>query len=142
MIPVRTLLPSERIGLRSSEPPPGAYLEPLAKSAPLMSVATKERISLPSVDPSASIMTMMSPRAAWKPSMSALPLPRLVCTTTRRSGRSLRATAMVSSVELPSTRITSSIQSGSVAKTWGRFSASFIAGTMTLTLAAKGCLFM
>ena len=45
----------------SSLPPPLAFLEPLAKSAPVVSAAMNRGISLPSVDPSASIITMMSP---------------------------------------------------------------------------------
>src|SRR5690606_32318235 len=53
--------------------------------------------------------------------------------TTFTPGHSPRATSTVSSVELPSTRITSWIQSGSVLKTYGRFSASFMAGITTLT---------
>ena len=59
----------------SSLPPPLAKRDPLAKSAPVVSAATKRGISAPSVDPSASIITMMSPFAASKPALRASPLP-------------------------------------------------------------------
>jgi hypothetical protein len=86
-----------------------------------------------SVDPSASSMTMTSPLHMANPQANAFPLPRSVWVTTRTSGRSARATAMVWSVECPSTRITSTMNSGSAASTYGRLSASLSAGITTLT---------
>ena len=87
--------------------PPCANREPLTKSAPLHSAETNRGISAGSVDPSASSITMMSPVQAAKPSAIALPLPLPDWVTMRTSGRSLLATATVSSREWPSTRITS-----------------------------------
>ncbi len=117
----------------SSVPPPLAKREPLAKSAPETRAETYDTISLPSAEPSASTITMMSPLHASKPVISASPLPRPCCPTTLTPGHSSRATSTVLSLELPSTRTTSWIQSGRVLKTYGRFSASFIAGMTTLT---------
>ncbi len=91
-------------------------------------------ISRPSVEPSASIITMMSLVHAAKPADRASPLPLPVCVTTFTLGRSRLATATVSSTELPSTSTISSTHCGMVANTWGRFSASFMAGTTTLTV--------
>lgn len=88
---------------------------------------------MPSAEPSASIITMMSPVQAANPLISASPLPLPRWVTTLTSGRSSRATRTVLSVDLPSTRTTSWIQSGRVLKTYGRFSASFMAGMTTLT---------
>ena len=73
-----TLLPSLRSGVMSVLPAPGANRDPLAKSAPEVSASTNRGISAGSVEPSASIMTMMSPVAAAKPQASAFPLPVLV----------------------------------------------------------------
>ncbi len=75
---------------------------------------------------------MMSPVAAAKPQASALPFPVPFWTTTRMSGRIIRATAIVSSVERPSTSTTSSTQSGIRVSTCGRFAASLSVGTTTL----------
>ena len=50
------------------------------------------------------------------------------------SGRRLRATAIVSSCERPSTSTTSVTMLGSAGSTCGRFAASFFAGMMTLTV--------
>ena len=86
-----------------------------------------------SAEPSASTMAMTSPVAASNPQASAFPFPRRVCCTTRTSGRSRRATAIVSSTECPSTTITSWTSAGSRAKTYGRFLASFNVGTTTDT---------
>jgi hypothetical protein len=91
-------------------------------------------ISWPSVEPSASIITMMSPVQAANPAARASPLPLPVWETIFTFGRRRLATAIVSSTELPSTSTISSIHWGSVANTWGRFSASFMAGTTTLTV--------
>src|SRR5690606_25344502 len=94
---------------------------------------TYETISLPSAEPSASTITMMSPVHAWNPVFRASPLPFPRCSTTFTPGHSPRPTSTVSSAELPATSLTSCIQSGSVLKTYGRFSASFRAGITTLT---------
>jgi hypothetical protein len=63
----------------SALPAPGANRDPLAKSAPAVSAATNAGISAGSVEPSASIMTMMSPVAAANPQARAFPLPLRVC---------------------------------------------------------------
>ena len=70
----------------SALPPPSRKREPLTKSAPLHSAATNRGISAGSVEPSASIMTMMSPVQAANPARSASPLPRPVCMTMRDIG--------------------------------------------------------
>jgi hypothetical protein len=113
--------------------------EPFAKSAPEVSAATKLGISAGSVEPSASIITMMSPVAAANPQASALPLPRLVCVITRTSGRSWRAISGVPSVEWPSTTMTSCSPSGRAAKTCSRLRASLSAGMMTETRCVPAC---
>ena len=92
-------LPALRNPVMSALPPPGRKREPLAKSLPSSSASTNRGISAGSVEPSASSMTMMSHDAAAKPQASALPLPRVSCKTTRMSGRTMRATAIVSSTE-------------------------------------------
>ena len=107
--------------------------EPLAKSAPDISALTNRTISPPSVEPSPSIATMMSPVEAVKPATSASPLPTPPWSTTFTSGLSCLATSIVLSVDRPSTRTISSTHGGIVAKTAGRFEASFITGTTTLT---------
>ena len=78
---------------------------------------------------------MMSPAAAAKPQASALPLPRASWSTTRTSGRSSRATAIVSSIEWPSTITTSSTNAGRCSSTCGRFAASLSVGMTTLIVA-------
>jgi hypothetical protein len=99
--------PQRRISVMSELPPPCAKREPLTKSAPLQRAATKRGISAASADPSASRVTMTAPVHAAKPAARAFPFPRPLCTTTLTSGRRLRATSTVPSVELPSTTITS-----------------------------------
>jgi hypothetical protein len=69
-------------------------------------------ISPGSILPSASIITTMSPVAEAKPSRSAAPFPGRFWPTTTKPGHSLFATSTVRSVELPSTRMTSSTQRG------------------------------
>lgn len=64
------------------------------------------------VEPSASIITMMSPLAAAKPVRSAAPLPLPCWGTMRIEGSTARATATVLSVEWPSTRMTSNTSVG------------------------------
>ena len=76
---------------------------------------------------------MISPRAAANPQASALPFPRRFWSTMRTSGRSMRATPIVSSVECPSTTITSWRPRGRRANTCGRLAASLIVGMTTLT---------
>ena len=84
--------------------------------------------------PSASIVTMMSPVAAKKPDLSALPLPTPSCGTTLMSGRQLRAVIRVASVEFPSTRMTSPMSSSEIcSSTQAMFRASFLAGMTKLT---------
>ena len=120
----------------SSLPPPWENLLPLAKSAPLTRVSTNRGISAGSVEPSASIITMMSHVAAAKPHASALPLPARVCGMITASGQSLRATSMVSSTEFPSTTTISSTV-GIRSATYGRFSASLRAGITTVTVGSR-----
>ena len=117
--------------------PPGAKREPFAKSLPASSEATNLGISAGSLEASASIITMMSPDAAANPQARALPLPRPSCRTTRTSGRIVRATSIVPSLECPSTRITSSTIAGIRASTCGRFAASSSVGITTLIEASE-----
>ena len=91
----------------SALPPPVHKTRALDEVGALNSGLMKFGISVGSVEPSASIMTMMSPRAAAKPQASALPLPLRSWRTIRASGRSACATSTVSSVEWPSTMISS-----------------------------------
>src|SRR5437868_1596664 len=135
---LRPQFPRRRSSVRSALPPSCVKRDPLAKSAPRCRAATNRGISAPSADPSASTMTMMSPRQAAKPQARALPLPLPVWRTILTSGYRLRATATVSSVEWPSTRITSSMSLGRLAKTYGRFLASLSAGMTTLMRGAVG----
>jgi hypothetical protein len=93
-------------------------------------------ISLPSVDPSESIATMIWEVLAANPESKASPFPEPSCKTIFASGRSRRATSTVSSDERPSTMTTSSTQSGTPANTCGRFFASFRVGMITLTVAS------
>src|SRR5258708_24909496 len=72
------------------------------------------------------------------PALTALPLPLPRCSITRMPGRSCCATSIVSSVECPSTRITSAIMAGIRGKTWGRFAASFRVGITTLMRGYSG----
>ena len=116
----RTLFPRRRSGVMSLLPAPGANRDPLAKSAPPVRALTKAGSSAGSVDPSAAIITMMSPVATANPHASALPLPVRVWVMTRMPGRRARATSMVASVEWPSTRITSCSSAGSLTKTCAR----------------------
>src|SRR5437588_6843828 len=67
-------LPQWRRKVISWLPPPLIKREPLAKSLPAISAATKQGISFGSADPSASSMTMMSPVQAAKPALKASPL--------------------------------------------------------------------
>ena len=133
---LRILFPTRRSAVMSWLPPPAMNLDPLAKSAPdCTSVSTKREISSGRVDPSASIMTMMSPVALANPHAKALPLPWRVWSMTIMSGRSRRATSTVPSVDPPSTRTTWSMPDGSLGSTSAMFSASFSVGMTTLTVA-------
>ncbi len=123
--------------LMSRLPPPVTNLDPLAKSAPVFRAVMKRGISAGSFEPSASIMTMKSPVAAAKPQARAFPLPSRVWPITVMSGLRRWATLMVSSIEFPSTRITSQFP-GRPAKTCGRFRASFFAG---ITMLSAGSVF-
>ena len=120
----------------SSLSPPGRNREPLAKSAPSCSASTKRGISCGSVEPSASIITMMSPVAAAKPQARALPLPDRVWFMILAEGRSSRATSTVRSEEPPSTMMTSA-SAGSAAKTDGRLRSSSRVGTTMEMLAVR-----
>lgn len=101
---LRALLPIRRNAVMSVLPPAPTNRLPLARSAPSTSACTNSGISAGSVEPSASIVTMMSPVQASIPHASALPLPERVWVTKVASGHSFRATATVSSAELPSTK--------------------------------------
>ena len=129
------LLPSDRKRVMSSLPPPATNRLPLAKSAPATSASTNAGISRGSAEPSASNMTTTSPVAAANPQASALPLPLRVWVITRIDGMTRRATAIESSTERPSTRITS-WTCGSAGRTTSRLRASFLAGT---TMETRGC---
>ena len=84
--------------------------------------------------PSASIITMMSPVAAWNPVRNALPFPTPCCATTRTSGRYARAVITVTSVELPSTRMISSTSFAICSSTEAMLRASFLTGITRLTV--------
>ena len=94
--------------------------EPIATSAPDRRRPTNAGISCGSVEPSASSITMMSPVAAAKPARRAAPLPGVSTMTTLARGTYSFATATVSSVERPSTMISSWIHDGIRGRTCGR----------------------
>ncbi len=134
---LRPRLPALRTIVMSSLPPPSAYRVPLATSAPSTRACTKRGISSGSAEQSASNMTTTSPVTASKPQASAFPLPLRVWCTTRMSGMSRCAVAMVSSTELPSTRMTS-YTGGSLGRMISRLRASFRAGMTTETRGSAG----
>src|SRR5829696_535552 len=116
----------------SAVPAPGRKRDPFTYSAPSTSAPTNKGISAGSVEPSASIVTTTSPVARANPARSAAPLPARGSSTITTSGRTIRATPIVESVERPSTTITS--YSGDTrGRTSGRFSASFSVGMTTVT---------
>ena len=78
----RTRFPQRRTPVMSSLRPVPEKREPFAKSAPATSAPTKWTISAPSVEPSASIVTMMSPVAAANPASRASPFPLPLCAIT------------------------------------------------------------
>ena len=114
-------------------PPRSRNREPFAMSAPLISASTKRSTSAATFEPSASMNTLMSPVAAFRPARMASPLPLPGWPTTRTLGNAALATSTVPSTELPSTRITS-YTGGSSSSSRARFAASLRAGTITLTV--------
>lgn len=97
--PMSARLPKRRSNVMSLLPPPFLNLVPLAKSAPSRRARTNFGISQGSAEPSASIMTMMSPVAIANPHARAFPLPRRLCMRIRASGRRRRTVSRVPSTE-------------------------------------------